>query len=169
MMDLVLGFTWIDWSVLAIVVASLILGVVRGMVLEFFSLLGWVVAFWLAKSFSVMGALWLAPFISRETIRLIASFGMFFVVGLMLTGLVGYLTNAMVTSVGLGVCNRVLGALFGLIRGGLLVVILATLAGMTSLPAQRELQTSFFVDWCVHGSKLLMPYLPTRMVERIHF
>ena len=169
MMDMVLSLTWIDWSVLAIVLASLILGVMRGMVLEFFSLLGWVVAFWLAKSFSVMGALWLMPFISSETIRLMVSFGLFFVVGLILTGLVGYLLNALVTSVGLGVFNRILGALFGLIRGGLLVVILAMLAGMTSLPAQREWKSSVFVDWCVHGSKLLMPYLPTRMAERIHF
>ena len=98
MMETLSSLTWIDWCVLATVLISLILGVVRGVVREFFSLLGWVVAFWLAKSFSVMGALWLMPFISSETVRLMVSFGLFFVAGLLLTGLVGYLVNSMVTS-----------------------------------------------------------------------
>jgi len=169
MMEALSSLTWIDWCVLATVLISLILGVVRGVVREFFSLLGWGVAFWLAKSFSVMGALWLTPFISSETIRLMVSFGLFFVAGLLLTGLVGYLTNAMVTSVGLGVLNRVLGAVFGLARGGFLVVIMVLLAGMTSLPTQPQWKSSVFIDWCIHGGKLLMPYLPTRMAGRIHF
>ncbi|MHB8353166.1 MAG: CvpA family protein [Burkholderiales bacterium] len=169
MMGAISSLTWIDWCVLSTVLVSLILGAVRGMVQEFFSLLGWVVAFWLAKSFSMIGASWLVSFISSETIRQMVSFAMFFVVGLIITGLLGYLMNAMVASAGLGTINRVLGALFGLIRGGLLVVLLVLLAGMTSLPSQREWKSSIFIDWCVRGGKLLLPYLPTRMAEHVHF
>lgn len=168
-MDLISSLTWIDWSILAIVLASLILGAVRGVVREFFSLIGWVVAFLLAKSFSVMGAHWLAPFISSETIRLMAAFVMIFVAGLVVTGLLGYLLNAIVNNAGLGTINRVLGGLFGLLRGGLLVVILVLLAGMTSLPSQREWKFSVFVGWGEFGGRLLTPYLPARMAELIHF
>ncbi len=168
-MDLISSLTWIDWSILAIVLASLILGAVRGVVREFFSLIGWVVAFWLAKSFSVTAAHWLTPFINSETIRLMAAFVMLFVTGLIVTGLLGHLLNALANNAGLGVINRVLGGLFGLLRGGLIVVILVLLAGMTSLPAQREWKFSVFVGWGEFGGRLLTPYLPTRMAELIHF
>jgi membrane protein required for colicin V production len=169
MMDALASLTWIDWSLLSIVLISLTFGVIRGMVREFFSLLGWVVAFWLAKSFSLMGAHWLAPFISSETIRLMASFVTLFLAGLVLTAVLGHFMSAMVTSVGLGALNRVLGAVFGLLRGWLLVVILVMLAGMTSFPTEKVWKSSVFVEWGVHSGKLLMPYLPTRMAERIHF
>ncbi len=169
MMDMVSSLTWIDWCLLATVLISLTFGVMRGMVRELFSLIGWVVAFWLAKSFSLMGAHWLVSFINSETIRLMVSFVMFFVAGLVLTGLLGYLMNAMVTNAGLGMLNRALGALFGLLRGGLLVVIMVLLAGMTSLPAQQDWKSSISIEWGERGGKLLMPYLPTRMADRIHF
>ncbi len=170
MMGTIAGLTWIDWAVLAIVLISLAMGVVRGVVKEIFSLIGWVVAFWLAKTFSLTGAHWLVPIISSETVRLMAAFVMFFLAGLFITALVGYVFNAMVTSAGLGVLNRVLGGLFGFLRGGLFVMILVLLAGMTPLPAQHEWKSSLFIDWGgERGASLLMPYLPASMTQRIHF
>ncbi len=169
MMDEFARLTWIDWSLLSIVFISLILGMFRGMVKEFFSLLGWVVAFWLAKSFSLMGALWLTPFISNETIRLMVSFAALFLAGLVFTAVLGYFTSAVATSVGLGTLNRFLGAAFGLLRGWILVVVLVMLAGMTSFPTEQVWKSSIFVRWGVHSGKLLMPYLPPMMAERIHF
>ena len=169
MMDALATLTWIDWSLLSIVLISITFGVIRGMVREFFSLLGWVVAFWLAKSFSLMGSLWLAPFISSETIRLMAAFVILFLAGLVITAVLGHFLSAMATSIGFGALNRVLGAIFGLLRGWLLVVILVMLAGMTAFPMERDWKSSIFIDWAVHSGKLLMPYLPARMSERIHF
>jgi membrane protein required for colicin V production len=169
MMDELARLTWIDWTLLAIVFISLIFGMVRGVVREFFSLLGWVLAFWLAISFSQMAAQWLAPFISSETIRLMASFVMLFLAGLIFAGALGYFMNAVAASVGLGTLNRVLGAAFGLLRGWLFVVLLVMLAGMTSFPTEKVWKSSIFVEWGVRSGKLLTPYLPTRMAERIHF
>ncbi len=169
MMDVVSSLTWMDWCLLAIVLTSLTLGVVRGVVREIFSLIGWVAAFWLAKSYGMMGAHWLIPFVGSETIRMMAGFALFFIAGLILTALLGHIVNAMVTSAGLGVLNRVLGGLFGMLRGALFVVILVLLAGMTALPAQREWRSSLFIDWAERGGKLLMPYLPDSMAQRVHF
>ncbi|MDE2259756.1 MAG: CvpA family protein [Betaproteobacteria bacterium] len=170
MMGTITGLTWIDWAVLAIVLISLAMGVVRGVVKEIFSLIGWIVAFWLAKTFSLTGAHWLVPIISSETVRLMAAFVMLFLAGLFITALVGYVFNTVVTSAGLGVLNRVLGGLFGFLRGGLFVMILVLLAGMTPLPAQHEWKSSIFVDWGgERGASLLIPYLPASIVQRIHF
>ncbi len=169
-MDLISDLTWIDWVVLAIILISFLVGVVRGVVKEIFSLIGWVVAFWLAKTFSLTGAHWLVHIITSETVRLMVSFVMFFLAGLVVTALVGYVFNLMVTSAGLGFLNRVLGGLFGFLRGVLFVLILVLLGGMTPLPAQYAWKYSLFIDWGgERGASLLMPYLPASMVQRIHF
>lgn len=163
------GLTWVDWATLAILTGSLLLGVMRGVVREVFSLAAWGVAFWLARSYGLTGASWLAAYIQSESMRLMAGFALVFVAGWIAMVVVGMLFNALVTSAGLGPLNRILGGVFGLLRGALIVVVLALLAGMTSLPAHRDWKNAWSAEWSETAVRWLLPYLPTAMAERVHF
>lgn len=43
---------WVDWALLAVLLASVIVGLVRGLVFEVLSLLGWVAAYIAAQATS---------------------------------------------------------------------------------------------------------------------
>ncbi|MDE1943135.1 MAG: CvpA family protein [Betaproteobacteria bacterium] len=163
------GFGWMDWAAFAILAGSMLLGVMRGVVREIFSLVAWVFAFWLAKTYAEAGAIWLAPYIGSEALRLVAGFALFFAGGWAVMALLGVGFNALVNSTGLGALNRVLGGLFGLARGALIIVVLTLLAGMTSLTAHREWRAAWFSDWSETCAHWLLPYLPPGMAERIQF
>ena len=168
-MGWVAGFGWIDWVAFAILGGSLLLGTMRGVVREVFALVAWIAAFWLAKTFGLAGAHWLSPYIASDSVRLVAGFALFFAGGWAAMSLLGVGFNALVNGVGLGALNRILGGLFGLLRGALIIVVLTLLAGMTSLTAHREWKAAWFSEWSESCAHWVLPYLPAAMAERIHF
>lgn len=126
--------TVFDYAVLAIVGLSILLSVIRGLVREILALLAWVMAFVIANLFGGKLAELLPAVIPGEELRLLAGFvGIFFVV-LLLMGLVAKMVSGLVKSVGLAAEDRILGGVFGLARGALIVLVLVLLAGLTSLP-----------------------------------
>jgi len=126
--------TVFDYAVLAIVGLSILLSVIRGLVREILALLAWVVAFVIANLFGGKLAELLPTAIPGEELRLLAGFvGIFFVV-LLLMGLVAKVVSGLVKSAGLAAEDRILGGVFGLARGALIVLVLVLLAGLTSLP-----------------------------------
>jgi membrane protein required for colicin V production len=128
--------TAFDYAVLAIVAISAVLSVVRGLVREVLALLAWIFAFVAANLFAADLAAWLPAAIESAEMRLLAGFlGVFFAV-LVAMSLVALGISRLVKKAGLGFEDRVLGALFGIARGGLIVMVLVLLAGLTSLPRQ---------------------------------
>jgi membrane protein required for colicin V production len=128
--------TAFDYAVLAIVAISAVLSVVRGLVREVLALLAWILAFVAANLFAADLAAWLPAAIESAEMRLLAGFlGVFFAV-LVAMSLVALGISRLVKKAGLGFEDRVLGALFGIARGGLIVMVLVLLAGLTSLPRQ---------------------------------
>jgi membrane protein required for colicin V production len=112
-----------DWIFLSVLGFSLLLGAWRGLVYEVLSLLGWVVSFYAAQ--------WFAPQVSEllpirsasESMRYAAAFVLTFIAALFIWGLLAFLLKKLVQSIGLRPVDRTLGALFGVVRG--LVVLLA--------------------------------------------
>lgn len=123
----------LDWVVLAVLVASVLLGLWRGLVFEVLSVLNWLAAFVLAQ--------WLAPEaaarmpLSRfgEALQYAAGFVVVFIAALFLGGLLAWLTKKLVEAVGLRPVDRALGGMFGLVRGTVAVLALAVVVHLTSL------------------------------------
>jgi membrane protein required for colicin V production len=124
---------WADYTIIGIVVVSAGFGMMRGFVKEAFSLAGWVLAFWVALSFSdalvrtFMGAWGIAP-----TLKIVVSFTLLFAVTMALSTLVNYLVGQVVDKAGLSGTDRAVGVLFGVARGGIIVAVLVLMLGMTS-------------------------------------
>lgn len=126
--------TWADYLIIALMGLSALVGLVRGLVREVFSLAAWALAVWLGLRFSPELAVPLETLIPLPSLRLGAAFVAIFLAGLAAGGLMGFLLGRLVTGTGLGGTDRLAGLVFGLARGVLLVSALVLLAGFTPLP-----------------------------------
>jgi len=107
----------LDWIFVAVLCVSTVVGIWRGLVYEVLSVLNWIAAFVLAQWFAPMAAQRLPMAGASEVVRYAAGFVLVFVVSLFAGGLVAFLIRKLVAAVGLRPVDRVLGAVFGLVRG----------------------------------------------------
>lgn len=140
---------WVDIAMLAVIALSALVGALRGLTFEVLSLLGWVAA-WFA-------AVWLGPLLGPHLpvgspgspLNGIAAFACAFLVVLVLWGFGARAVSALVGKTMLRPLDRLLGAVFGLVRGALVLLVLATLMAYTpasALPAWRESKGAAWLD-----------------------
>ena len=161
--------TLFDLAVIVIVGLSVLLSLIRGLVREVLALAAWVVAFLAANVLAGEVAPWLPDAIPTEALRLLAGFVMVFVVVLIAVSALAILASKLVKSAGLGVEDRVLGGVFGLARGMLVVMILVLLAGLTSLPRQPVWRNAVLSDPLVVFAGSIKAWLPADLSQRITY
>lgn len=158
----------LDWVVLAILAGSSLLGLMRGLVKEVFSLAAWVLAFIGARLFAPTLAP-LLPGIENPALQQGLAWVLVFILVLFGAGLAGGLLAGLVKLVGLGAYDRLLGGLFGLLRGVAAVVALALLAGMTALPQTQTWQTAMSREPLELAARKVAPWLPREVSGLIKF
>ena len=161
--------TWLDYAIIAVLVISMIWSALRGVVREIVSLGGWIIAFLAANLFAGPLAAHLPQLIAGETLRALAAFLAIFICALVLTALVGMLMSRLVNAVGLGAADKALGALFGLARGMIVILVAALLAGLTSAPRQAWWKDSVSGEPLKHTALALKPWLPDSFAQRLRY
>ena len=159
----------LDYVVIAVVLFSVLLGWWRGLIYEVLSLLGWVAAYVVARLFTTDVEHYLPPQVNPEMVRMVVAFAALFVGTLIASSIVAWLLSKLVKIAGLGWLDGFLGAVFGMLRGGLLVLLLALLAGMTTVPEEsfwREATLSRTLEDAALQAK---PWLPYGMARKIHY
>ena len=111
---------WIDYAIIGIVGLSALISLVRGFAKEAMSLVVWFVAFFIAGQFYQDLAVHLTQ-IGDEMVRNGVAIAILFVTTLILGALVNYLLGQLVSKTGLSGTDRVLGLVFGAVRGALVV------------------------------------------------
>ena len=160
--------TWFDYAVFASVGLSVLLAVLRGVVREIAALAGWVAALILSGLFAQQLAQWLPAALS-PMLRAVIAYLVIFLGVLLLSGLAGVLLAKLFRAAGLGFTDRAVGALFGLVRGVLIVFVAVMLAGLTSLPREpfwREAALSGPIETAVLAAR---PALPKDLAQRIRY
>jgi len=159
-------FTWIDWVVVTVVSASIILSVVRGLVKEVASLAVWVVAVVGASRLAHFPAELLPPWLSaplQQTVGFLIVLVLILIIGKLIT----MALKELVSAAGVGTLDRTLGTGFGLARGGLIVIVLSVLAAMTSLPTQPAWKTAKTRSFLELGIRTAAPWLPASVGDRL--
>ena len=154
------ALSWLDWVLLAVLAASVAVGLMRGFVFEVLSLAGWVVA-WFAAQWAAPA---LAPFIPMGTpgsaLQIGAAFLLAFVAVLMVLALLARLVRMMIHTTPLSIPDRLLGALFGLLRGAVLLLAAATVVALTPASQSTPWRTSQGARCLSVALAILKPLLP---------
>jgi membrane protein required for colicin V production len=150
----------LDWIFVCVLVVSLLLGLWRGFVFEVLSVLSWLAAFVLARWFAMDAVHYLPMSGSSESMRFIAGFAVVFVLCLVMGALLAALVKKLVSAVGLSPLDRALGAVFGLVRGVLLLLVATLFAGMSPIKTSPIWQESNGVAVAVTALRGLKPVLP---------
>jgi membrane protein required for colicin V production len=150
----------LDWIFLAILLLSLMVGAWRGLVYEVLSLATWFAAFLLAQWFAPAAAQHLPMAGSSETIRYAAGFVLVFIGAVFAGSILTWLVSRLFQVAGLRPADRVLGAVFGVMRGVIVLLAVAVLVSMTPLHADAWWNESVGANWATGTVKGLKPVLP---------
>lgn len=161
--------TGFDYAALATVAISIAVGVFRGVLRELLSVVGWVAAVALAWRFSNAVAELLPSAWTSPTLRSALAFVGVLVGCLMLFGLAGLALGALIRKGGMTGVDRLLGALFGFVRGALILVALVLLAGLTPLPRERVWRNAVLSQPLESAAILVRTYLPGPLASRIRY
>jgi membrane protein required for colicin V production len=161
--------SWPDYAIVAVIGLSVLVGVFRGFIREVFALLVWAAAFFVAWQFGGDLADLMADAVTLPSARAAMGFAGLFIAVLLVGGLLNYLLGRLVESTGLSGTDRLLGGVFGAVRGLALVVVVLLVAGFTPLPADPWWKESAtiarlmpLVDWCAD-------WLPDSVAEHLEF
>ncbi|WP_320824695.1 CvpA family protein [Reinekea sp.] len=116
----------IDWVIVGILIVSSLISIQRGFTKEAMSLASWIAALLIARLFSDKLAVLLTGWLANDVHRYTAAFVILFIVTLIVGALINHLLGEFVRMTGLTGMDRVLGVVFGLLRG--LVIVVAILA-----------------------------------------
>ena len=145
---------------LGVVAFSAVVGIWRGFTFELLSLGGWF--------FAYVAARWLQPWAASELpigepgslLNHGAAFACVFIVALIVWGFVARGISALIKKTPLSPVDRLLGAAFGVLRAGLVLLVFATVIGYTPAarsPAWRESAGAAVLEAALQA---LLPLLP---------
>lgn len=138
-------FNWVDFTIIGIILFSIIISLFRGFLREAVSLIVWVAAAVVAFKFVDPVQVHLIPWIASDSVRyattLIGLFLSVFIIGIFLNMLVHVLVNKS----GLSVTDRLLGVFFGAARGLLIVSVLLMFLSVGNIQDGSELARSQLV------------------------
>lgn len=161
--------TAFDYGVITILGLSLAIGAWRGLVGEVLSLLAWGLAAVAAWAFGGEVAHALYGGLGDPALRLIAGYATVALGVLVVIALLKLAMRGLLKALGLSFTDRLLGVLFGLLRGLAIVLVLVLLGGVTSAPKQvwwREARLAPPLETVVLAGR---PWLPPELAKRIRF
>ena len=161
--------TGTDLLLLAVIGASTVLGLMRGLIGVLASIAAWLLAGWAGLRFGAPVSVLIAGGATPDAGQLAAGYGLSFIAVMVLVGLVGWLLRRFVRAIGLSGVDRALGGAFGLARGSLVACLMVLLMGFTAMPREPAWQQSQVVPVLLPGAQWLRAWLPGWAAQRVDF
>jgi membrane protein required for colicin V production len=161
------ALAWVDWTLLAVLAASVAIGLWRGLVFEVLSLLGWIAAYIAAQWFAPSVASWLPVGTPGGALNQGAAFAAAFVGALVVWALLARALRTLIHATPLQAIDRVLGAGFGLLRGAVLLLAVATVVSLTPAARSPAWQHSQGAVWLGAVLQGLKPVLPEALAQHL--
>jgi len=120
----------VDIVILIIMVLSSAFGLWRGLIKEVLSLLTWIAALLVSRVYSEPLAGLMTGMIESDGIRYVSSFAILFVIVMVLGTFLNFLMSKLLDVTGLKFADRLLGSVFGLARGVIIVLVILFVTSM---------------------------------------
>jgi membrane protein required for colicin V production len=156
---------YVDYAVLGIIVISILVGALRGFIKEVFSLAVWAAAFLVAFQYSGALAMMLESHVELPSARTSLAFAGLFLVVLLIGGLITFLIGKLVEKTGLSGTDRLLGGVFGALRGLILILVVMLVAGLTPVPQDPWWQQSRTIQSLIPLAEWSAQFLPDYILE----
>ena len=153
-----------DYFIIAALALSVLVGLWRGFIGEVLALACWVAAFWVAWQFGDKLAAQFTA-ISLPSARLVLGYAICFVAVLIAGALLGFVMRKLIAGSGLSGSDRLLGMVFGLIRGLALVTLTVLILGFTPLPRDPWWQQSQLLPGFQRSAEWLSVRLPPEVTK----
>lgn len=151
---------WADYIIIAVLVLSVLVGLWRGLVSEVMALACWFLAFWLAWMFGGNVAELFGDAVPVPSVRLMLGYGLCLVTALIAGSILTFLLRKLVQGSGLSGSDRLLGMVFGLVRGLVLVSLVVLLMRFTPFPADPWWSESSLLPGFENAAQSLDDKLP---------
>jgi len=154
--------TAFDLVLLAILIISTVVGVMRGFVKEALSIISWILAFWLGYTYCVEAGEWLAQFASlgEGRLRNSAGFGLIFITTLFVFAIISYAITKLIVRGPIKGVDRVLGVATGFVRGVAVAAVLLVLMQALGMNSSDFWKKSKFVPHFMPAVELAQKVLP---------
>lgn len=159
---------WADYIIIAVLALSVLVGLWRGLVSEVMALVCWVLAAWLAWTFGAQVASLFDEAVSVPSVRLILGYGLCLVTALIAGSIITFLLRKLVQGSGLSGSDRLLGMVFGLVRGVALVALVVLLMRFTPFPADPWWSESRLLPGFENAAQALDDKLPGQIARYLH-
>ena len=131
------SFNLFDWLILLVWVVSSGYGIARGFAREALSIIGWVSAFLLANVLADSVSDLASNLIDEPTTRYLLGWVLTFIAVLLMFGVIAAFLSKQMRQPGFNIGNRLLGGIFGLLRGVIIVAAISILL-RAALPDSNE-------------------------------
>jgi membrane protein required for colicin V production len=156
-----------DWLIVGVVLLNVVLAAIEGFFAEAFSLAGlvagYIVAAWKYPGLSA----WFMTFLKNQWLADIFSFLIIFFAILILFSIAGRIVRKLMKAAGLSGFDRFLGALLGVLKGGLMVAVV--LMGMTAFtPTSKMLEKSQLAPYFLVVGRAAIWVAPSALRARFY-
>lgn len=158
---------WADWCIVGLLALSVLLGLLRGFFREVATLVVWVGAFVVATAFGDLFAARLETYVSEPSVRAAAAWVLLFIAVLIVGAIVTHFIVELIRRSPVSGTDRMLGSLFGLARGGLLVAALVFFAALTPVKQDPWWQESKLVGLFEDIAARLAEFVPQSWLDRL--
>ena len=154
-----------DIVILAVMAISLVFGLFRGLLRELLSLVSWVLAFWIAYRYSANVAEIIDRALQNPTLSQAVSAVLVFVIVLVALMVLTSLIAKVFKATGLAGIDRILGGLFGLGRGVVILLAALLLASHTGAVEQDWYNASTMIPMFDRALDWMAAYVPAGTLE----
>jgi membrane protein required for colicin V production len=156
-----------DWLIVVVILLNMVTAAIQGFFAEILSMAGLVIGYIVAAWQYERLAAWLMSFLKNEWLADIFGFLVIFFAILILFSIAGRVMRKLMKAVGLSGFDRFLGALLGMLKGGLVVAVV--LMGLTAFtPTSKMLENSQLAPYFLVVGRAAIWVAPSALRARFY-
>ena len=157
----------LDYCILILIGISTLISLWRGFIREVLSFIIWVLAFVIAIVFSHPASQYLSWMSDKPSVTVTVSFIVLFLLTLIVGALISFLIAKLIDITGLSGTNRFLGAIFGFLRGILVITIIVFCLQWSNIQNQSIWKQSTLISFFTTLSSQLKTMIPTDILKAV--